>query len=113
MPYRTKKPPIVAHKLVNDMFCHFSLHKQLHSDMGAQFKLKLIKELCALLHIKKTHTTRYHPQSDDLVERLNHTIQNMLATVVDDKGEWEEYLAKVRLAYNTIHILQQDLLHFT
>ena len=50
-----------------------------------------------------------------MVERLNRTIQNMLATVVDDKGEWEEYLAKVCLAYNTIpvNILQQDFLHFT
>ena len=57
--------------------------------------------MCTVLHIKKSHTTPYHPQSDGLVERLNHTVQNMLATVVDDKGEWEEYLPKACLAYNT------------
>jgi len=70
--------------------------------MGAQFESKVVKEMCKLLHIRKTHTTPYHPQSDGLVERLNRTIQSMLATVIDDHlDEWEEYLPKVCLAYNT------------
>ena len=91
----------VARKLVNNMFCRFSLPEQLHTDMGAQFESKLIKEMCTLLHINKTHTTPYHPQSDGLVERLNRTIQAMLATAIDEKDEWEECLPKVCLAYNT------------
>ena len=69
--------------------------------MGAQFESKLIKEICTLLHINKTHTTPYYPQSDGLVERLNRTIQAMLATEIDEKEEWEECLPKVCLAYNT------------
>ena len=43
----------VARKLVNKMFCRFSLPEQLHSDMSAQFESKLIKEMCILLHIYK------------------------------------------------------------
>jgi len=44
----------------------------------------------------------YHPQSDGLVERLNHTIISMLATVVNDVGgEWEEHLPRICFAYNT------------
>jgi len=50
------------------------------------------------MHINKTHTTPYHPQSDGLIERLNHTIQT---TVLDGKGEWEECLPKFCLTYNT------------
>ena len=77
------------------MFCRFSLPEQLHTDMGAQFESKLIKEMCTLLHINKTHTTPYYPQSDGLVERLNNTIQAMLATAIDQKDEWEECVPKV------------------
>ena len=73
----------LAHKLVNNMFCRFSLPEQLHSDMGAQFESKLIKEMCTLLHISNTHII---PK----MMGLNRTIQNMLATVINDKGEWEE-----------------------
>ena len=92
----------VAQKLIDNMFCRFSLPKQLHSDMGTQFESKVVKEMCRLLHIRKTHTTPYHPQGDGLVERLNRTIQNMLATVVDSQSsEWENYLPKVCFAYNT------------
>ena len=94
----------VTHHLISNMFYHFSFPEQVHSDMGAQFESKVVKEMCKLLHIyvRKTHTTPYHPQSDGLVERLNRTIQSMLATVIDDHlDEWEEYLPKVCLAYNT------------
>ena len=76
----------VACKLVDEMFCRFGIPEQLHSDMGAQFQSKLIHEICKLLQIHKTHTTPYHPQSDGLVERLNRTIQSMLATTVDKSG---------------------------
>ena len=92
----------VARKLIDHMFCRFGLPEQLHSDMGAQFESKVIKEVCDMLHIRKTHTTPYHPQSDGLVERLNRTIQSMLATSVNGQvEEWESCLPKVCLAYNT------------
>jgi len=91
----------VARKLVNNMFCRLSLPEQLHTNMGTQFESKLIKEICTLLHINKTHTTPYHPQRDGLVERANRTIQTTLATAIDEKDEWEECLPKVCLAYNT------------
>ena len=100
----------VAKTLTDNMFCRFSLPSQLHLDMGAQFESELIKELCKTLQIRKTHTTPYHPQSDGLVERLNHTIISMLATVVNDfGGEWEDHLPRICFAYNTS---QQVSLHF-
>jgi len=92
----------VAKALVDNMFCRFSIPRQLHSDQGAQFESGLIKELSKMLQINKTRTTPYHPQSDGLVERLNRTIISMLATTVNDQGgEWEEHLPRVTFAYNT------------
>ena len=70
--------------------------------MGAQFESRLVKEMCKMLNINKTHTTLYHPQSDGLVERANHTIQNTLTTATNSQGGvWESCLLKVCLAYNT------------
>ena len=47
----------VAVKLVDEMFCRFSSPEQVHSDQGRQFESVLLKEVCNLLQIKKTHTT--------------------------------------------------------
>ena len=50
----------VATKLVDNMFCRFSVPDQLHSDMGAQFKGHLIKEIVESFVLRKLtqhHTT--------------------------------------------------------
>ena len=95
----------VAEKLVNNLFCRFSVPEQLHSDQGRQFEANVFQEMCKLLHINKTRTTPYHPQSDGLIERFNRTLQNMLAVSLSDsssdQSEWESLLPKACLAYNT------------
>ena len=92
----------VAQKLVNELFCRFSVPEQLHSDWGKQFESKLISTICQLLQVKKSRTTPYHPQPNSLVERFNRTLTNMLAsTAKENPFEWESHLRKVCLAYNT------------
>ena len=66
-------------KLVAEMFCRFSPPEQVHSDQGRQFESELLKQICNLLQIKKTHT---RPQGNGIVERFNRTLQNMLAIAV-------------------------------
>ena len=84
------------------MFLRFSPPEQLHSDQGRQFESRLLAEVCKLLHIRKSRTTAYHPQSDGLAERWNRTLLSMLATCVDNRPEdWEQYMKKVCVAYNT------------
>ena len=54
-----------------------------------------------LLGVEKTRTTPYHPHSDGLVERLNRTLLDMLATAVEDQPfEWEQHLQRLCFAYN-------------
>ena len=85
-----------------EVFCRFSIPEQLHSDQGRQFEGKLMQEVCKLLHINKTRTTAYHPQSDGVVERLNQTLLSMLtATVQEHPGDWDKKLRLVCMAYNT------------
>ena len=86
----------VAVKLVDEMFCRFSPPKQVHSDQGRQFESELLKQICNLLQIKKTHTTPYRPQG------FNRTLQDMLAIAVGKHpADWEVYIRMLCFAYNT------------
>ena len=60
-PMRDMEATTVARLLVNEFFCQFGLPDFLHTDQGRNFESTLIKEVCALLNIKKTCTTPYHP----------------------------------------------------
>jgi hypothetical protein len=92
----------VAKKLVDELFCRFSMPEQLHSDQGKQFESILLQEICKILDVKKTRTTPYHPQCDGLIERFNRTLLSMLATTAKHNPfSWEERLHKVCFAYNT------------
>eukprot|EP00731_Ephydatia_muelleri_P032812 Em0024g356a len=89
----------VAVKLVAEMFCRFSPPEQVHSDQGRQFESELLKQICNLLQIKKTHT---RPQGNGMVERFNRTLQDMLAIAVGKHpADWEVYIRKLCFAYNT------------
>ena len=100
-PMPNQKAATVAKKLVDDMFCRFSVPEQIHSDQGKQFESSLLQEVCKILNIKKTRTIPYHPQCDGLIERFNHTLLSMLATTTKDHPfDWEEQLQMVCSAYN-------------
>ena len=92
----------VAKKLTDEMFLRFSPPEQLHCDQGHQFESRLLAEVCKLLHIQKSRTTAYHPQSDGLAERWNRTLLGMLSTCVDGHPEdWEDQVRKACMAYNS------------
>ena len=82
-PMPNQEASTVATKLVDEVFCRFIMPEQLHSDQGRQFESKVIEAICKILHIRKTRTTPYHPQSDGQVERLNRTLLAILATCIE------------------------------
>ena len=48
-----------------------------------------------------SHTTPYHPMRGGQVERLNHTIINMLKNLArEQKSRWNEHLNKLSFVYN-------------
>ena len=102
IPIPNQEACTMAERLVDEVFMSFSAPEQLQSDQGRQFESQLLSEVCKLLHIHKTRTTPYHPQSDVLVERFNRTMLSMLATCVKNNPlDLERHLRKLCMAYNT------------
>ena len=93
----------VAEFVVQEVVTRFGVPYTIHSDQGRQFEDKVFTEMCKLLHVKKTRTTPYHPQSDGMVERYNKTLLSMLRTLVDDnQRNWDELLPYVLMAYRSV-----------
>ena len=87
---------IVAEFVIQEVVTRFGVTYNIHSEQGRQFEGKVFTEMCKLLHVKKTRTTPYHPQSDGMVERYNKTLLSMLRTLVDDnQRNWDELLPYV------------------
>jgi transposase InsO family protein len=71
-------------KLVDRVIYILGVPMEIHSDQSSNFKSKAFKEMCKLLGLHKTRTTSLRPQSDDMVEKFNATIENMLASFISE-----------------------------
>ena len=92
----------VAENLVNEVIARYGAPERIHTDQGRNFEAQLFKEMCNLFNIEKTRTTPYHLQNDGMEERMNRTIQDMLAKyVADHQRDWDVHLPLVMMAYRS------------
>ena len=89
--------------LYEDIICRHGFPKELISDRGTTFANELIRTLCETYQIKHHLSAPYHLQTNGLVERLNRTLCESLAKLVQlHKNEWNFYLPSVLFTYRTI-----------
>ena len=94
--------PRIGKRVMN--FCYrFAMPLELHSDQGKNVDGALIREICDLTGIRKTHTAAYHPAGNAITERENATIKNRLTAYCSEKrDDWEEHLGPVMMAYHSM-----------
>lgn len=103
IPTKNQTAKTTAEAFYNNFVIHYGLPKRLHSDQGANFESKLIKELCELTGIERSRTTPYHPMGNGLTERFNRTLLQMLGTLtVEQKQNWKKYVGPMVHAYNSL-----------
>ena len=69
--------------------------------MPAQFCSKLAQAVCQLLGVRKLATSSYHPNCNGGIERVNHTMAQMLAMVVNERqDDWDLHLPHVEFTCN-------------
>ena len=98
-PLENNETKTVARALIDNFISRFGVALFLQTDQGASFESQLFQEMCQILGIKKTRTTKARPQSDGMIERANRIILNMLSAFVSDhQRDWDNHIPLVMMA---------------
>ena len=90
-----------ANILVNRFIPLWGCPSTLLSDNGPQFCARLATAVYKLLGIHKLTTSAYHPSGNGGMERVNHTMAQMLAMVCNEhQNDWNVHLLHVEYTYN-------------
>lgn len=72
----------VAQFFVSEIVLRHGAPRNLTTDEGMCFMAELMKRVMDALETNHRPTTAYHPQANGQVERLNHTLEDMLPMLV-------------------------------
>src|SRR5258707_1201599 len=91
----------VAWLFLEHIWRHHGLLEEVISDRGPAFISNFSHELAALLGVKLTPSTSYHPQTDGQTERMNQEIEAYLRVFVShQQDDWADWLLLAEFAYN-------------
>ncbi len=82
-PIKEKTARAVAHTVVTKLICEHTAPRVLLSDNGAEFRNKVLAEICTQFGITQTFTAAYHPTSNGLVERTSRKILEILRPIAN------------------------------
>ena len=109
--YLTKWPEVYAvpgrkaetvAKCWMDFIWKYGVPNRIIHDRAAEFLSEVLQETARLVGVSQLPTSGGHPQTDGLVERLNHTLKQMLTKLVSKGGHnWDTLLGPVLFAYRT------------
>ena len=89
-----------ANVLVNKYIPRWGWPRTTLSDNGLHSSSKLSQAVNQLLGVHKLATSSYHPNGNGGVERVNHTMPQRLAMVVNEQqDDWDLWLPHVEFAY--------------
>ena len=94
-----RKATTVAQCLTDFIWRHGVLVQIIH-DRAAEFLLDVLQETAEVLGVTQLPTSGGHPQTDEMGERLNRTLKQMLSKIVSKEAEtgtinWEQYFLHI------------------
>lgn len=101
VPTKNQTAKTTADAFINNFVVHYGLPRRIHTDQGRNFESNLIKEMCTVLGLEKSHTTPYHAMGNGLTEKFNSTLIRMLKSLESEKKRnWKAHIAPLVHAYN-------------
>jgi hypothetical protein len=101
-PIKNQKTTTIATVLIEKVFLEYGFPSTLLSDRGSNFMSELMSSVLHIFRVKKLNTSAYHPQTNGLTERYNHTLAAQLTHYVNgNQSDWDEYLPYVVFAYRS------------
>ena len=96
----------VARLFLEHVWRHHGLPEEVISDCRPAFVSNFLHELAALLGVKLTPSTSYHPQTDGQMERMNQEIEAYLRVFMSHRqDDWANWLPLAEFAYNNkVHV---------
>lgn len=111
-PTRGQKACTVAKIVVARVFRRLCAPTVLHAEHGPNFKSNAMNEVYGRHGHSQVSHHGISPAGDDLVQRQNRTVQEILATFVSShKDNWDLRLDLVPYAFNTCSMSQPVLAH--
>ena len=99
---RNQLAETVAKALVHERFQRYGVPQRIHSDNSRNFESAVVTALSKLYHIKRSHTTPYHPIGNAQCDRFNRNLHDLLRILeAKKKRRWADHLAEVVQAYNS------------
>src|SRR5258708_39277626 len=91
----------VAQLFLKHVWHHHGLPEEVISDHRPAFISNFSHELAALLRVKLTPSTSYHPQTDGQMEHVNQEIEAYLQVFVSHRQDnWADWLPLAEFVYN-------------
>lgn len=92
----------IVQVLLFEIVLKLHLPQRLITDNGSNYISQAMSQVYNRLGMKRSLTSVEAPQTDGLVERMNHTIKTSLFICAEhDPASWDERLPFVTFAYNT------------
>lgn len=101
-PLRNATAEAIAPFILHNIVLRHGAPRALISDRGKSFMAHTVEALLRVYRIDHRLTSPYHPQTNGLTERFNHTLAAMLSMYISDNhSNWDIILPFVTFAYNT------------
>ena len=100
IPLSDTSTPSLCAALLYNWVSRFGVPLQMTSDRGAQFTSQLWSQMSAVLGIRLSSTTSYHPQSNGMVERFHRRLKDALKARLTGT-DWFDQLPWVLLGLRT------------
>eukprot|EP00794_Sanderia_malayensis_P005772 gene5772-6477_t len=102
IPLKDTRAPTIALAIHNQWICRYGLMQRLHSDGAPNVDGCIMHEVCNILGIGKSKSSRLHPQGDGLSEAMVKQVKACIQKQVDIHGRnWDTHLQAAAYAIRT------------